>query len=41
MMDQVASLTFGGDVSPGNRGLRSTRCYAGEADVVAFVNGDI
>ena len=40
-MSQAASLTFGGDVSPGNRGPWSTRCYAGEADVVAFVNGDI
>lgn len=35
------SLTFGGDVSPGNRGLWPARCYAGEADIVPFINGDI
>ena len=28
-------------MSPSNRRLWSTRCYAGEADIVAFVDGDI
>lgn len=41
MTQQTAPLTFGGDVSPGNRRLRSTRGYAGEADIVPFINGDI
>lgn len=34
-------LTFGGDVSPSNCRLWSTRRYAGEADIVSFINGDI
>lgn len=37
----ISSLTFWGDVSPGNRRLWSTRRYAGEADIVPFINGDI